>query len=48
MVGVVVAGVLGLEWSAVRGDVVTLAVVGMSATLGGVVGGAGDGHPDCF
>ncbi|HUD82157.1 MAG TPA: chloride channel protein [Candidatus Saccharimonadales bacterium] len=38
MVGVVVAGLLGLEWSAVRGDVVTLAVVGMSATLGGVVG----------
>jgi CIC family chloride channel protein len=38
MVGVVVAGVFGLEWSGVRGDVVTLAVVGMSATLGGVVG----------
>ncbi len=38
MVGVIVAGVLGLEWTVVRGDVVTLAVVGMSATLGGVVG----------
>lgn len=38
MVGVIVAGVVGLEWSVVRGDVVTLAVVGMSATLGGVVG----------
>ncbi len=38
MVGVVVAGILGMEWPVVRGDVVTLAVVGMSATLGGVVG----------
>lgn len=38
MVGVVVAGIVGLEWTAVRGDMVTLAVVGMSATLGGVVG----------
>jgi CIC family chloride channel protein len=38
MVGVVVSGVGGLEWSAVRGDMVTLAVVGMSAALGGVVG----------
>jgi CIC family chloride channel protein len=38
MVGVVVAGVVGLEWTAVRGDLVTLMVVGMSATLGGVVG----------
>jgi CIC family chloride channel protein len=38
MVGAVVAGVVGLEWPAVGKDVVTLAVVGMSATLGGVVG----------
>ncbi len=38
MVGVVVAGVVGMEWTAVRGDLVTLTVVGMSATLGGVVG----------
>ncbi|HEY3855585.1 MAG TPA: chloride channel protein [Verrucomicrobiae bacterium] len=38
MVGVIVAGLVGLEWSAVRGDLVTLMVVGMSATLGGVVG----------
>jgi len=38
MVGVIVAGVAGLEWPAVRADMVTLAVVGMSATLGGVVG----------
>ncbi len=38
MVGVIVAGVGGLEWSVVRGDGVTLAVVGMSAALGGVVG----------
>ncbi|HEX4120187.1 MAG TPA: chloride channel protein [Verrucomicrobiae bacterium] len=38
MVGIVVAKLVGLEWSVVPGDAVTLAVVGMSATLGGVVG----------
>jgi CIC family chloride channel protein len=38
MVGIVVAKLIGLEWHIVPGDFVTLAVVGMSATLGGVVG----------
>lgn len=48
MVGVVVAGVVGLEWTAVRGDMVTLAVVGMSAGPGRSGRRAGDGHPDCL
>lgn len=38
MVGVVVAGVVGLEWQVARPDIIALAVVGMSATLGAVVG----------
>ena len=37
MVGVVVAGVVGLEWHVSRADTLTLAVVGMSACLGAVV-----------
>lgn len=37
MVGVVVAGVLGLEFPVSRGDFLTLAVAGMSACLGAVV-----------
>jgi chloride channel protein, CIC family len=37
LVGTIVAGLVGLEWSVARADVITLAVVGMSATLGGVV-----------
>jgi CIC family chloride channel protein len=38
MVGVIVAGLIGLEWHLSRPDIITLAVVGMSATLGSVVG----------
>jgi CIC family chloride channel protein len=38
MVGVVVAGLIGLEWPVFRADIIALAVVGMSATLGAVVG----------
>jgi len=38
MVGVIVAGVIGLEWHMSRPDIIALAVVGMSATLGSVVG----------
>jgi chloride channel protein, CIC family len=38
MVGVVVAGLIGLEWQMSRPDIIALAVVGMSATLGAVVG----------
>jgi CIC family chloride channel protein len=37
MTGVVVAGLVGLEWPIARADALTLAVVGMSACLGGVV-----------
>ena len=37
MVGVTAAGLLNLEWSVSRGDMLTLAVVGMSACLGAVV-----------
>ncbi len=36
--GVLVAGLIGLQWPIARGDVLALAVVGMSACLGGVVG----------
>jgi CIC family chloride channel protein len=38
MVGILVSGLLGLEFPSVHDDVTILAVVGMSATLGGVVG----------
>ena len=38
MAGIFVSGVVGLEWSVPHADLITLAVVGMSATLGGVVG----------
>jgi len=38
MVGVIVSGLIGLEWPVSRPDVIALAVVGMSATLGSVVG----------
>jgi len=38
MVGVIVAGLIGLEWPMAKADMITLAVVGMSATLGSVVG----------
>jgi CIC family chloride channel protein len=38
MVGIAVSRLVGLEWHVAHGDLVTLAVVGMSATLGGVVG----------
>jgi chloride channel protein, CIC family len=38
MVGVIVAGLLGLEWHMPQPDIIALAVVGMSATLGSVVG----------
>jgi CIC family chloride channel protein len=38
MVGVAVAGVIGLEIPITRPDMITLAVVGMSACLGAVVG----------
>lgn len=37
MTGVVVAGLVGLEWHISHADALTLAVVGMSACLGGVV-----------
>ncbi len=37
MTGVLVAGLVGLEWHVSRADTLTLAVVGMSACLGGVV-----------
>ena len=37
MIGIVVAGLLGLEFHITRGDELTLAVVGMSACLGAVV-----------
>ena len=37
MTGVVVAGLLSLEWPVSRADTLTLAVVGMSACLGAVV-----------
>ncbi len=37
MIGIVVAGLLGLEFQVTRGDELTLAVVGMSACLGAVV-----------
>ena len=37
MVGVMVAGLVGLEWTVSRADLITLAVVGMSACLGAVV-----------
>src|SRR5208337_4357417 len=37
MVGVVVAGIAGLEMHMAQADLLTLAVVGMSATLGAVV-----------
>jgi CIC family chloride channel protein len=38
MVGILVSGLVGLEWQVAHADFITLAVVGMSATLGGVVG----------
>ena len=38
MVGVIVAGLIGLEWQLSQPDMIALAVVGMSATLGAVVG----------
>jgi len=38
MTGVLVAGLLNLEWTVSRADALTLAVVGMSACLGAVVG----------
>jgi len=38
MVGVVIAGLIGLEWPVLRADIIAMAVVGMSATLGAVVG----------
>jgi chloride channel protein, CIC family len=38
MVGIFVSGIVGLEWPMAHADLITLAVVGMSATLGGVVG----------
>ncbi len=37
MVGVIVAGLAGLQWHIAQADLLTLAVVGMSATLGAVV-----------
>jgi len=37
MVGVIVAGLAGLQWHIPQADLLTLAVVGMSATLGAVV-----------
>jgi CIC family chloride channel protein len=37
MIGIVVSGLLGLEFHVTRGDELTLAVVGMSACLGAVV-----------
>ncbi len=38
MTGVALAGLVGLEWPMTRADTLTLAVVGMSACLGAVVG----------
>jgi CIC family chloride channel protein len=38
MVGIFVSGIVGLEWPMAHADLIALAVVGMSATLGGVVG----------
>ncbi|HSA01614.1 MAG TPA: chloride channel protein [Candidatus Paceibacterota bacterium] len=38
MMGVLVAGLLNIEWTISRADTVALAVVGMSACLGAVVG----------
>ncbi|MGD0815102.1 MAG: chloride channel protein [Verrucomicrobiota bacterium] len=38
MTGVALAGLVGLEWPMARADMLTLAVVGMSACLGAVVG----------
>jgi CIC family chloride channel protein len=38
MTGVALAGLVGLEWPMARADTLTLAVVGMSACLGAVVG----------
>lgn len=38
MVGLVISALVGFEWHLARPDVITLAVVGMSATLGSVVG----------
>ena len=37
MIGMIVAGLLNLEFAVTRGDMLTLAVVGMSACLGAVV-----------
>ncbi len=37
MVGVLIAGLVGLQWHVSRADTLTLAVVGMSACLGSVV-----------
>lgn len=37
MIGIIFAGLLGLEFSVTRGDMLTMAVVGMSACLGAVV-----------
>ena len=37
MIGVIIAGLLNLEFDVTRGDMLTLAVVGMSACLGAVV-----------
>ena len=38
MTGVALAGLVGMEWPMARADTLTLAVVGMSACLGAVVG----------
>jgi CIC family chloride channel protein len=38
MTGMALAGLVGLEWPMARADTLTLAVVGMSACLGAVVG----------
>jgi CIC family chloride channel protein len=38
MVGVIVAGLINVEWPVMRPDIIAMAVVGMSATLGAVVG----------
>ena len=38
MTGVLVAGLVGLEWPIIHADMLTLVVVGMSACLGAVVG----------
>ena len=37
MIGIIFAGLLGLEFTVTRGDMLTMAVVGMSACLGAVV-----------